>query len=267
MNIKELTKPLQLSYIGQNFEALLEEARNTRMNHEDFITNALTKEIELRRANRIDRKIRQAKFPYKKYLQDLDLSQYKKEIQHEIEDLMTLDFISNKENVVLISNSGRGKTHLGIGLGIAACLKDNRVLFTNVPNLVIELKEAMSRHEVTAYKNKFEKYELVIIDELGYVSFDKEGCDILFNLISNRLTSGPMIITTNLAFKEWVTVFQNPHLTGAIVDRVARQAHVLNMSGESYRMQETKTWLRMKQKPRKGNDNPTTSNGGNKVDG
>jgi len=246
LNIKELTKPLLLSYIGENFNMLIEEAKNTKMTHEEFFANALTKELETREANRIQRKMRQAKFPFKKYLQDLDLSKYEKEIQKGIEELMTLDFIDKKENAVLIANSGRGKTHLSIGIGIAACLEDKRVLFTNVPNLIIELKEAMSRNEVTAYKNKFEKYELVIIDELGYISFDKEGSDILFNLISNRLTAGSMIITTNLAFNEWITVFKNPHLTGALVDRVARQSHVLDMSGESYRLEETKNWLQMK---------------------
>jgi DNA replication protein DnaC len=147
------------------------------------------------------------------------------------------------ENVVLISNSGRGKTHLAIGLGIAACLADKRVLFSNVPNLVIEIKEAMSRNAVTAFKNKFLKYDLVIIDELGYISFDNEGSDILFNLISNRIDAGTMIITTNLEFKEWGSVFKDPHLTGAIVDRISRRAHVLDMSGESYRFKETKDWL------------------------
>jgi DNA replication protein DnaC len=87
---------------------------------------------------------------------------------------------------------------------------------------------------------------LVIIDELGYVSFDPEGCDILFNLISNRLETGTMVITTNLEFKEWITVFKDPHLTGALVDRVARRAHVLDMSGQSYRFKETKDWLAKK---------------------
>ena len=246
MNIKELTGPLMLSYIGNHFEELVEEAKNTKMPHGEFLIDALTKEIELRKERRIQRKMREAKFPYKKYLQDLDLSRYEREIQNGIEELMTLNFIKEKENVILISNPGRGKTHLSIGLGMAACLKDNRVLFTNVPNLVIELKEAMSRNEVTAYKNKFEKYELAIIDELGYISFDKEGCDILFNLISNRIGTGSMIITTNLAFNEWQTVFKDPHLTGAIVDRIARRARVLDMSGESYRLQETKEWLKTK---------------------
>ena len=117
-----------------------------------------------------------------------------------------------------------------------------RVLFTNVPNLVIELKEAMTKSEVTNYKKKFERYELVIIDELGYVSFDKEGNEILFNLLSNRNEAGSMIITTNLVFEEWEEVFGSAKLTGALVDRLAHKAHVLDMSGESYRLKETRQW-------------------------
>ena len=243
MDIKELTAPLQLAYIGQNFDLLVKEAAHIKMPHGDFMTNAFSKELEHRRENRMIRRIREAKFPYKKYLVDLDLNEYTKEVSSDIEELMQLDFINNKENVIMIANSGRGKTHLAIGLGIEACYADKRVLFTNVPNLVIELKEAMSRNAMTAFKNKFLKYELVIIDELGYVSFDAEGCDILFNLISNRLNVGSMIITTNLEFKEWVSVFKDPHLTGALADRVARHAYIMDMSGESYRFKETKNWL------------------------
>jgi len=243
MDIRELTAPLQLAYIGRNFDLLVKEAAQTRMPHAEFLTNALAKEIELRRENRVQRRVKEAKFPYKKYLVDLDLDEYNDDIRSEIEELEELGFIANRENVVLIANSGRGKTHLAIGLGMAACLADKRVLFTNVPNLVIELKEAMSRNAVSTFKNKFLKYELVIIDELGYISFDVEGCDILFNLISNRLDAGTMIVTTNLAFKEWDSVFKDPHLTGALVDRLARRAHVLDMSGKSYRFKETRNWL------------------------
>jgi len=249
MEIKELTRPLQLAYIGRHFEHLVKEATHTRMPHADFMINALTKELEQRKENRVQRRIKEARFPYRKHIVDLVLDEYSDEVRREIDELSTLDFIGAKENVVLIANSGRGKTHLAIGLGIAACLADRRVLFTNVPNLVIELKEAMSRNALTAFKNKFLKYEVVIIDELGYVSFDTEGCDILFNLISNRLAAGSMIVTTNLEFKEWESVFKDPHLTGALVDRVARCAHVLDMSGKSYRFKETKNWLLNKGKP------------------
>jgi len=243
MDIKELTAPLQLSYIGHNFDLLVEEATHTKMPHAEFMISSLTKELEQRQENRVQRRIKEARFPYKKYLVDLDLYEYSDDVRIEIEELVNLDFINDKENTVLIANSGRGKTHLAIGLGIAACLADQRVLFTNIPNLVIELKEAMSRNALTAFKNKFLKYELVILDELGYISFDAEGCDILFNLISNRLNIGSIIITTNLEFREWGLVFKDPHLTGALVDRIARHAHVLDMSGPSYRLRETKNWL------------------------
>jgi len=252
MDIKELTGPLQLAYIGRNFGLLVEEAANTKMGHADFMMGALAKELEQRKANRVQRRITEARFPYRKYLVDLDLNEYGDDVRRDIEELTSLEFIDVRQNVILIGNSGRGKTHLAIGLGIAACLADKRVLFTNVPNLVIELKEAMSRNEVTNFRNKFLKYELVLIDELGYVSFDKEGCDILFNLISNRVESGSMVITTNLVFSEWVDVFKDPRLTGALADRVARHACVLDMSGQSYRLKETKDWLQMKRSGKEG---------------
>ena len=248
MNIRELTMPLQLAYIGRNFDLLVEEAANTKMPYAEFMRNAFAKELEERMENRVQRRIKDARFPYKKYLVDLELNEYSEDVRTAINELMQLDFINDKENAVLIANSGRGKTHLAIALGIAACHADKRVLFTNIPNLVIELKEAMSRNAMTAFKNKFLKYELVILDELGYISFDAEGCDILFNLISNRLNIGSIIVTTNLEFKEWETVFKDPHLTGALVDRVARHAHVLDMSGPSYRFKETKSWLTKKGK-------------------
>ena len=246
MCIKKLTGPLQLAYIGRNFDFLVEEATNTRMAYADFMTNALMRELEQRQENRVQRRIKEARFPYRKYLADLDLEVYGDAVRQGIEDLTSLEFIEARENAILVGNSGVGKSHLAIGLGIAGCLADKRVLFTNVPNLVIELKEAMSRSSVTAFKNKFLKYELVIIDELGYVSFDREGCDILFNLISNRIEAGSMIITSNLVFSEWVDVFKDERLTGALVDRVARHAHVLDMSGTSYRFKETKDWFQKK---------------------
>jgi DNA replication protein DnaC len=251
MEIKNMTKILQLPYIGTNFDLLVEEATNTKMGCAQFMIDAFTKEVEQRQENRVQRRIKEARFPYKKYLADLDLREFSEDINSEIENLMSLDFINAKENVILIGNSGRAKTHLAIGLGISACLADKRVLFTNVPNLVIELKEALSHNAVTKFRNKFIKYNLVIIDELGYVSFDKEGCDILFNLISNRIESGSMIITSNLVFDEWNDVFKNVNLTGALVDRVARHAHVLDMSGPSYRFKETKDWLQKKKKIKK----------------
>ena len=243
MPAKEAARALMLAYIAKNHEALVKQAKETKTTHGEFLDDILDKELEYRRQNRVQRKIREAHFPYRKYLQDLDLDEYDKVTRSVIEDLTSLDFIKAKQNAILISNPGRGKTHLAIGLGIAACLQDMRVLFTNVPNLVIELKEAMSKSQVTAYKRKFVRYELVIIDELGYVSFDKQGNEILFNLLSNRNETGSMIVTTNLAFEKWEEVFHDTNLTGALVDRLTHKAQILDMNGESYRLKETKQLL------------------------
>jgi len=242
LSVEDAARALTLTYISKNHEALIQEARDARATPGEFLADILERELAWRLANRIQRKIREARFPYRKYLQDLDLDEYGKEARSSIEDLMSLDFIGSRQNAIFISNPGRGKTHLAIGLGIAACMKDMRVLFTNVPNLVIELKEAMSNNQVTAYKRKFTSYELVVIDELGYVSFDRQGNEILFNLLSTRNDTGSMIITTNLAFERWEEVFHDTNLTGALVDRLTHKAHILDMSGDSYRLKETK-WL------------------------
>ena len=203
MQVKDISTMLHLSYISKNFDRLCEEAKNTRIAYSDFLLDIFSQELENRKVNRLQNRIKDARFPYKKYLQDLSLDEYDQDLKHEIQDLSSLQFIEDKENIICIGNPGRGKTHLAISLGITACMADKRVLFTNVPNLVIEIKEAMSRNEITHYKRKFEKYDLVIIDELGYVSFDKQGNEILFNLLSNRNEAGSMIITTNLAFEQW----------------------------------------------------------------
>jgi DNA replication protein DnaC len=156
-----------------------------------------------------------------------------------------MKFIDNKENIILIGTPGAGKTHYAIGLGIKACLLGKSVLFASVPNLVIELKEAMSMSQMSAYKRKFEKYDLVILDELGYVSFDKVGCEILFNPLSNRNDKGSIVITTNLTFDRWEEIFKDTMLTGAIVDRLAHKAHILDISREtSHRFEETIAWIK-----------------------
>ncbi|TYC85195.1 ATP-binding protein, partial [Acetobacterium wieringae] len=128
---------------------------------------------------------------------------------------------------------------------IKACMASKSVLFISIPNLIIELREAMSLNQVSNYKRNFEKYDLVVLDELGYVSFDKDGCEILFNLLSNRNDKGSIIITTNLAFERWEEIFKDTMLTGAIIDRLAHRAHIMDFSREiSYRMEDTIAWLK-----------------------
>lgn len=243
MSIKEDAKYLTLSYLYQHHEELITEAEDTEMSVRTFLEEILAREVRQRRENGIKRRLRDAHFPYRKYLVDFQTDHLDVELIARIQKLQSLDFIDAKENVILIGNPGTGKSHLAIALGIEACMQSRNVLFTSVPNLVIELKEAMSLHQVHQYKKKFEKYDLVILDELGYVSFDKEGNEILFNLLSNRNDRGSIIITSNLVFDRWQEIFKDPVLTGALVDRLAHKAHVLDMSGESYRIRETQQWL------------------------
>lgn len=243
MNIKEASNILKLSYLRESYEDLIEESSNLNLSNEDFLKLFLEREVERRKNNGIARRIRNAKFINKKFLEDFDKTKYSLELNKKFEYLETLKFIDNKENIIMIGTPGCGKTHYATALGIKACMKGKNVLFTSVPNLVIELQEAMSKNQITNYKRKFEKYDLVILDELGYVSFDKTGCEILFNLLSSRNDKGSIILTTNLNFERWEEVFKDPMLTGAIVDRLAHRAHIMDMSREkSYRMEDSIEW-------------------------
>lgn len=247
MKINELAFELKLPYIRQNFQMLLDEANHTKMSYQEFLQTVLEQEVILRKENSLKTRLRRAKFPIKKYLEDFDTSKYVAEIRAKFDELSTLEFISNKENIILVGSPGCGKTHYATGLGVRACLEGMNVLFISVPNLIIELKEAMSLNQLNAYKRKFERYDLVILDELGYVSFDKEGCEILFNLLSNRNDKGSIIITTNLSFDRWEEIFKDAMLTGAIVDRLAHKAHIMDISREtSHRYEETIAWLNNK---------------------
>lgn len=248
MGIREMAIELKLPYIKENYQMFVDEANHTKMNYDELLLLLLERELALRKKNGVKNRLRHAKFPIKKYLEDFDRNRYGGEFKKKFEELETLKFIDNKENVILVGNPGSGKTHYSIALGVKACLSGKTVLFISVPNLIIELKEAMSLNQLNFYKRKFEKYSLVILDELGYVSFDKSGCEILFNLLSNRNDKGSIIITTNLTFDRWEEIFKDTMLTGAIVDRLAYKAHILDVSREtSYRFEETISWLKAKE--------------------
>ena len=142
----------------------------------------------------------------------------------------------------LLRNPGTGKTALAVAHGMKACLMNRCVLFVNVSNLLIELKEAMNLNQISRYKKRFEKYDLVILDELGYCSFDKERGEILFNLLSSRNEKKATIITSNLTFDRWNEIFNDSVLAGAMIDRMAYKSHLINMTGDSYRIMATKEW-------------------------
>jgi DNA replication protein DnaC len=248
LSIREMAVELKLPYIKNNYDMLIDEANHTQMSPKETIDTLLERELLQRRENSKKNRLKAAKFPIKRYMEDFQRDRYDKSFRRKFEELDTLEFIGKKENVILIGNPGCGKTHYATALGIKACMANKTVLFTSVPNLIIELKEAMSKNGLNTYRKKFERYQLVILDELGYVSFDKEGCEILFNLLSNRNDKGSIIITTNLTFDRWEEIFKDPMLTGAIVDRLAHKAHIMDISREtSHRYEETISWMKNSQ--------------------
>lgn len=247
MNISELATALKLSYIKQNYE---KSAKDKKQSNEDFLHQLLLGEYENRVQNGSTRRIKEAKFPYKKYLCDFDRNKYPSEFLTEFNELETLDFINKNENIILMGTSGAGKTHYAIALGIEACMAGKSVFYASVSNLLTELKEAMSKQQVTLFRKKFERYSLVILDELGYVSFDKTGAELLFNLISSRNDKGSIIVTTNLTFDRWEEVFHDPTLTAAAVDRLAHKGHILDISRENGgRFEETMAWIESRKTP------------------
>jgi DNA replication protein DnaC len=244
MNISELAVKLKLPYARDNWRQLVDEAKHTKKDYAAFLENLFDGEWQLRLSNGQARRIKEARFPLKKYLVDFKRDKYDELFVPKFEQLETLEFITNKENIILIGTPGAGKTHYSIALGIAACMKGCSVFFASVPNLIVELKEAMNNNQLNNYRKRFEKYDLVILDELGYVSMDKNGCEMLFNLISSRNDKGSIIVTSNLTFDRWEEIFKDPTLTGALIDRLAHKAHILDISRDKGgRFEETIAWL------------------------
>jgi DNA replication protein DnaC len=242
-NVLEYANKLHLPYIKNNYAEAINESMNKQLSYEAFLEYVLKGEIDLRNQNGINTRIRKAKFPYLKYFEDLKYEAFSLDVSNKIRELQSLNFLEHGQNVILVGNPGVGKTHIAISLGVKACMQGKNVLYITVPNLITELKESMTINQLTAYKKKFINYDLVILDELGYISFDKQGGELLFNLLSLRNDTKSIIITTNLIFNRWQEVFNDPVLTSAMVDRLTCRAHVINIKGESYRIKETKEWL------------------------
>ena len=233
--IIEYSKLLRLYSIAENFESTISED----ISQEEFLQKLLQMEIESGEQRLVERRIKAAKFPCRKYLEDLEIKYLPKGMQKKLPELKTLDFIRNGQNIIMTGNPGTGKTHTAIGLGIKACEAGYKVLYTTVPLLVTELKESNDKKKLRTYERRFEKYDLVIADELGYVSFDKSGADLLFNNLSLRASNKSTIITSNLTFDRWDEIFGDAALTSAMVDRLTYKAQLIDMEGDSYRFRET----------------------------
>lgn len=234
------SKELRLPIFRRDFKEIAIEAAKLNQDYETFLLTLMEREYLTRLENRKKSQIRQAGFPSKMYLNDLQREVLPKDAIEKLPQLERLDFIDSGQNIILAGNPGTGKTHIAVGLGLKACMKGYKVLFTSIHRLLTQIRESHSTRTLRQLELRFEKYDLVICDEFGYVSFDKDGAELLFNHLSLRAGRKATIVTTNLGFDRWEEIFGDPVLTAALVDRLTHKAYLVNMNGESYRLKETK---------------------------
>jgi DNA replication protein DnaC len=232
--IRESAKKLGLIYIHNNIED--EIGRNSTMiKSGEFLSEILEKEVIQRSERSKAARIKNAGFPYKKHLDEIEMGRLPEEAQRRLPELRGLEFIGKGQNIVAYGNPGTGKTHIAIGLGIEAAKAGYSVKYYSVPSLVNRLKELRGAKNLMSMQRQFETVDLMILDELGYITFDREGGELLFTHLSMRTERKSTIITTNATFDKWKEIFGDAILTTAIVDRVTHKSFVLNMVGTTYR--------------------------------
>ena len=241
--IDELSRTLHLPAFRREYEQQSIQAISESLSYEVFLLRLMELESQTREENRRKSQIRQAGFVQYKYLHDLSREDLPGDAAAKLPQLEQLDFIRSGQNLILSGNPGTGKTHLATALGIKACQEGYKVLFTSVSRLLTQIRESRSQRTLRTLENRFEKFDLVICDEFGYVSFDKEGAEMLFSHLSLRCGRKSTIITTNLSFERWNEIFGDTVLTAAMVDRLTHRALMVNMSGKSFRVKETKLML------------------------
>lgn len=238
------SRRLSMNSVAESIAELLQQAASQNQSHARVIASLLESEVASRSQAAQRRRIRTAAFPQLKYLHDIIREELPEDARTALPELETLDFIKNGRNVVLYGNPGTGKTHTAIALGIEACKKGYSVIFTSVPRLLTNVREARSQNKLTQLQNRFEKYDLVICDEFGYVSCDKEGAEMLFNHLSLRTEKRSTLITTNLAFSRWNEIIPDKVLVNALVDRITHKAKIVNMTGMSFRLKQTQDMIK-----------------------
>ena len=238
--LMEYLKALNMPSIKEYIEDIEKQAYAEQWTYRQFLSKLMEAEVHRRAENRKAQRLRQAGFPKMKYLQKLERTELPAECRTILPELETLNFIREGRNIVMYGNPGTGKTHTAIGLGIKACMEGYSVFFVTIPQLLVQIREAQSARTLHKLQYRFLAYDLVICDEFGYVSFDKEGGEQIFNHLSLRAGKKAIITTTNLPFTRWDEIIKDKALCSALVDRLCYKAFLVNMSGASYRVKETR---------------------------
>jgi DNA replication protein DnaC len=228
-------RELHLPTVRQRFRALAQEAAREQQTPTAYLAALLEAEVQERAERRERRRLLDARFPLLKQLADFRFEDNPAVPQATIAALAEGSWISDRESVILIGESGTGKTHLAIALAICACQQGRRVRFTTLAALANELQEAESRRELARVVARYGRIELVVLDELGYLALPEGAAELVFRVISERNERGSLIVTTNLPFGEWTKVFPDPRLAKAVVDRLTHRAHIIETGSESWR--------------------------------
>ena len=237
--IQQYAKQLRLPTLGGQFARLAGEAVKEQQSHLSYLEALLEGEVEERERKAVARRIQEAHLPSVKTLEEFDFQIAPHIAAALVRNLSEGGYLARKEPVILLGETGTGKTHLATGLAVAACRQRKRVRFTTAAEMVTELIEAQNHAELTRVRNRWTRYDLIVIDELGYVVMPDTAAELLFQVIAGRAERAAVIVTTNLPFSEWTTKFPNARLCKAMLDRLTDQAHIIETGDESYRFRRT----------------------------
>jgi DNA replication protein DnaC len=237
--LKSNLKQLRLPTIGAEFAKLAREAAENDQGHEAYLLRLTELEVSARAANALANRIHQAGFPVQKDFDTFDFAATPSLPKQKVLELARGEWIAQRFNCCLIGNSGTGKTHVSTALGLAACRQGHRVRFFTAAGLVNRLEEAQQRVQLDRMLAQLDKVDLLIVDELGYLSFSRSGAELLFQVFADRYERKSLLITSNLAFSEWGQIFQGERMTAALLDRLTHRCHIFELNGESYRFRES----------------------------
>lgn len=237
--IRQYAKQLKLSTIGMQFAELAEEAVRQKQSHLSYLEALLGAEVEERDRNAVARRITEAHFPKLKTLEGFAFSDAPHIPAALVRKLAEGGYLQRSEPIIFLGETGTGKTHLATGLAVEACRQKKRVRFTTAAQLVNELTEAQNKSELNRVTNRWTRYELIVIDEMAYVAMPEAAAELLFQIIAGRAERAAVMVTTNLPFSEWTTMFPNARLCKAMLDRLTDQAHIIETGTESYRFRRT----------------------------
>lgn len=233
-------KTLKLPTFQREYQKLARLCATEGVDHVGYLFRLSEREMIERDRRKVERRIKAARFPVVKSLDSFDFAAIPKLNKMQVLELARCEWIERRENVIALGPSGTGKTHVALGLALAACQKGLSVGFTTAAALVSEMMEARDERRLLRFQKQMAVYQLLIIDELGFVPLSKTGAELLFELISQRYERGATLITSNLPFDEWTETLGSERLTGALLDRITHHVNILEMNGDSYRLAQSR---------------------------